>query len=338
MSADILFDVSGFHDRLAVATSDQPALMVIVDTEEEFDWDAPFDRASTGTASVPAQDRAQEVFARLGLTPTYVIDYAVADNEASAEYFRGLARSGTCEIGAHLHPWVTPPHDEDVNARNSFHGNLPADLERAKLHALTDRIESQVGIRPMVFKAGRYGLGPNTYEAILDAGYEVDCSVVPFTDFSSEHGPSFRGFPDRPYWVDAERRLLEIPLSRGFSGALAASGSAMQGLFDSKTSGDFRLPGILSQLGLIERATLTPEGVSTDDQIKLLDAMIEQGHKVFSLTYHSPSLAPGNTPYVRNGNDLTVFLERLERVLTYFKEDLRGVFSTPSAFYRSLKD
>lgn len=329
------FDLPGYHNRL-VTTPDQPVLMVIVDTEEEFDWNAPFNRASTAVSSVPAQDRAQEIYTRLGVTPTYVIDYAVADDPDSAAYFQSLREQGACEIGAHLHPWVTPPHEEKVNAHNSFHGNLPADLERRKLRALTARIEEQTGERPMVFKAGRYGLGPHTCQALIDEGYKVDCSVVPFTDFSSEHGPAFKGFPDRPYWIDSDKTLLEIPLSRGFSGALASTGPTIQGLFDSKRASSLRLPGILFKLGLIQRATLTPEGVSADDQIALLNAMVGQGHKVFSLTYHSPSLAPGNTPYVRTDADLAEFLARLERVLTHFKNQIGGTYTTPTAFRKKL--
>ena len=45
------------------------------------------------------------------------------------------------KIGAHLHPWVNPPFVESVSNYNSYPGNLPGALERAKLHKLTSRIE-----------------------------------------------------------------------------------------------------------------------------------------------------------------------------------------------------
>jgi len=37
----------------------KPLLQVVVDTEEEFDWAAPFNRASTAVTSIDAQPLAQ---------------------------------------------------------------------------------------------------------------------------------------------------------------------------------------------------------------------------------------------------------------------------------------
>jgi hypothetical protein len=88
-----------------------PELFVIVDTEEEFDWAAPLSRESVGTASIPAQARAHDIYDRLGIVPTYVIDHPVATDPAAVAFLKGLSDAGKAEIGAHLHPWVTPPHE-----------------------------------------------------------------------------------------------------------------------------------------------------------------------------------------------------------------------------------
>ena len=61
--------------------------------------------------------------------------------------------------------------------------------------------------------------------------------------------------------------------------------------------------------------------------------MAARGHRTFSLTYHSPSLAPGHTPYVRDGADLDRFLGSIEQVLTFFRDDLGGRFTTLSQVY-----
>ena len=52
--------------------------------------------------------------------------------------------------------------------------------------------------------------------------------------------------------------------------------------------------------------------------------LLAQGCRVFSFTYHSPSLAPGNTPYVRDRRDLDEFLQRLDRYFDYFINQLGG--------------
>ena len=48
--------------------------------------------------------------------------------------------------------------------------------------------------------------------------------------------------------------------------------------------------------------------------------MAARGHRLFSLTYHSPSLEPGHTPYVRDEADLDRFLASIETVLTFFRD------------------
>lgn len=307
-----------------------PELLIIVDTEEEFDWTKPFARENVATTAIPAQARAHEIYDRFGIVPTYVIDHPVASDPAAVAFLRSLADAGRAEIGAHLHPWVTPPHAEDVTTFNSYHCNLPPALERAKIEALTDTIERSFGARPTVFKAGRYGFGANTARVIAELGYKVDCSVVPHTDFSGDGGPDFRGHPDAPYWLDEGRGLLEIPLSVGFFGAAAGLGPKASGLFDHPTATRLRTPGLLSRAGLLTRSRLTPEGVSAAEQCRLIEAMAPQGHRLFSLTYHSPSLAPGHTPYVRNEADLARFLAAIETVLTFFRERIGGRFTTAS--------
>jgi len=73
----------------------------------------------------------------------------------------------------------------------------------------------------------------------------------------------------------------------------------------------------------------TPEGVTFAEQRRLTRAMLRRGHRVFSLTYHSPSLLPGNTPYVRNAAELGVLLDRIETFLRFFIDDVGGRPATP---------
>ncbi|MHA1569333.1 MAG: polysaccharide deacetylase family protein [Alphaproteobacteria bacterium] len=305
-----------------------PLLVVVVDTEEEFDWGLPHDRDSTAVETIRSQTRAHRIFERHGIRPTYMVDYAVAAQEAGFAPLRALADAGQCEIGAHLHPWVNPPHDEAVTARNSFPGNLPAELERDKLVRLTETIAENFGQRPIAYKAGRYGVGPATTETLAALGYEIDASVVPRTDLTDIHGPDFRACGARPYWFGPDGRLLEIPLTVGFTGLFAGAGP---GLYDPLIRGParrLRLAGIAARLGLIERITLTPEGVDHSEHRRLTRAMLGRGQRVFSFTYHSPSLAPGHTPYVRDEAELAVFLDRFDRYFDYFLGEIGGRAAT----------
>lgn len=312
-----------------------PQLAVVVDTEEEFDWSKPFARENRLTASIPAQALAHEIFDVLGVVPTYVIDHPVATDPRAVDVLRELQRSGRVEIGTHLHPWVSPPHDEEVNRHNSYHCNLPAELERAKIVTLTDAIEHRFG-RPVVFKAGRYGFGPNMAAVIGDLGYQIDCSYVPWTSFADDGGPDYRGTPDQPFWLDEERRLLEVPLTSGFSGRAAGLGPQLHRRLDTRRLQRLGLPGLLARSGLLTRSRLSPEGISPGEQCRLLDAMVAAGRTFFTLTYHSPSLGVGHTPYVRDEADLRAFLASIDRVLRHFQNDLGGVFTTLTRYRSSL--
>ena len=71
-----------------------PQLLIVVDTEEEFDWSAPFSRDSRATTSIPAQAGAHEIYDRFGVVPTYVIDHPVATDPAAVAFLKGLRDAG----------------------------------------------------------------------------------------------------------------------------------------------------------------------------------------------------------------------------------------------------
>ncbi|GAC1341036.1 MAG: hypothetical protein NVSMB18_12290 [Acetobacteraceae bacterium] len=284
----------------------------MVDTEEEFDWDAPFDPASTSVENIACQELAQLAFDEYGVVPTYAVDYPVASTAASVAVLKRFQDEGRCEIGAHLHPWVNPPQGEAVNAFNSYACNLPGALMRAKLEVLTRTIERNFGRPPAVYKAGRYGVDAATPAVLAALGYRADASVVPHTEFRADGGPDFRGFPDQPFLVAPG--LVEVPLSVHFVGAAAAAGSRLYGLL----SPWLRLRGIAARLGVLERMRLSPEGHDLDDLVRQTKAALARGDRYFALTYHSSSLLPGGSPYARTAHERDVFLRTLTQYVQFF--------------------
>ena len=327
------------HTPARLPSGHPPVLLIVVDTEEEFPWDQPFSRAQTGTSAIPAQRIAHErIYDQFGIIPTYVIDWPVATTPAAYESLRALVAQGRCEIGTHLHPWVSPPHDEVVSTHNSYTGNLPAELEFEKLRMLTDAITENIGRRPTTFKAGRYGLGPHTAAALAKLKYLVDASVVPYTAFTADGGPDFSRFKEDPYWFGtAEWPLLELPVTTGFHGLLRHQGAALYPMLNSTAMRRLRAGGIASRAGLLERIRLTPEGCSLDDMKRITRTMTSDGCQVLTLTYHSPSLVAGHTPYVRSAAELETFLESIEMLCKFFKNELGGVFMSVSCLHEKLR-
>ncbi|MCB8747169.1 polysaccharide deacetylase family protein [Rhodoferax sp. U2-2l] len=314
------------HTPVATPVAAPPVLTVVVDTEEEFDWSQPFSRGNTRTQSIAAQPLAhQRVFDKHGVVPTYVIDWPVATHPQAVQVLKALMEAGQCDIGTHLHPWVSPPHDEEVNTFNSYAGNLPPELEYQKLDQLTTAIATSFGKRPIVFKAGRYGVGPHTADTIARLGYLIDASVVPYTDMRGDGGPDFSGHGVQPYWFTAHgQTLLELPATAGYAGRLHQQGRWLYPALQTPWAKRLRLPGMASRAGLLERVKLTPEGYSAQELIHLTRCLYDQGCRFFGLTYHSPSLVPGNTPYVRSQEDLTKFLSVLDDYITFFLNEFGG--------------
>lgn len=316
------------HQPARLAAGARPVLLVIIDTEEEFAWDRPFDRASVGTSSIAGQPLMHErVFDRMGIVPTYVIDYPVATTPASVAVLRGLMEAGRCEIGTHLHPWVSPPHDEEVSRFNSYAGNLPRQLEYDKLRLLTEAITASFGRAPVAFKAGRYGLGPHTAESIASLGYRIDASVVPYSAFLDDGGPDFRAFDEHPYRFDTSAgSLLELPVTTGYAGWLRARGTGLFELAQQPWARRAHLGGILARSGALERIRLSPEVASGDEMRRLSTSLHRDGCQVFSLTYHSPSMVPGHTPYVRDAAELERFIATVHDYCAWFRDTLGGQF------------
>lgn len=288
-------------------------LVVFVDTEEEFDWSKPKRRDSTSVRAVQALPKAHRTLRGYGLKPAYLVDFPVTVTEASANVLRGFLAADECTIGTQLHPWVNPPFDETLDAVNSFVGNLPRNLERAKLKALTDAITESFGMRPIVYRAGRYGIGPNT-EALLDElGYRMDTSVRPFFDYRDEGGPSFRRIEPQPYWTGPEKRLLEVPLTSTFVGGLRRLGEPLFH-FGGRIP---HMRGLMARTGLLSRVPLTPEGTSLQEALAALSVLLDSDMQLFSISFHSPSVEPGHTPYVRDSADLKRFYAWLDGVFNF---------------------
>jgi len=320
-----MFDQSNL---VTIPQQEKPILFVIIDTEEEFDWSKPVQRENTSVANIAHQHNAQTIFARYGVKPIYVIDYPVASQAAGYDVLKSYYDDGLCDIGAHLHPWVTPPFTETLSNAHTFPGNLPRDLEYAKLDNLTNMIERHFGFRPSIYKAGRYGVGQHTTDILAELGYHIDASVVPKTNFADIEGPDFSALHAMPYRFGPERSLLEVPLSVDYDGLLAKLGQSLYPLIKQPIFERCRLPGIFARLKLLERLKLSPEGQTFDEMKRLTHVMLARGYRLFCLTYHSSTLRPGCTAYTQNADQLQTFLNTVERYMAFFFEEIHGCHGT----------
>jgi hypothetical protein len=302
-------------------TTEPPRLVAVVHTEEEFDWNAPFARDAVATTHARHLDRGQALFARHGIKPIYAVGYPIARDPTAVAILRGYRAAGAATIGAHLHPWVTPPFDEPLGPATSYPGNLPAATERAKLETLTETIAEAFGERPRIYLAGRYGIGPNTAAILESLDYRVDLSPSPPFDFRAQGGPDFRDYGLAPRRLG---RILQVPHSAAHVGWLAdwAGARALWAREDRLGRTVRRLTG---RTGLLSRVRLSPEGADLRALRGLVDTLLRQAVDPLVLSFHSPSLAAGFTPYVRTEADLQRFLATIDDFLGWFRQERGGV-------------
>jgi hypothetical protein len=315
----------------------RPILTVVIHTEEEFDWGKPHDRYATTVEHIRHIGLAQAVFDEFGIVPNYVVDYPIASQDFAVAALRSFADSSRALIGAHLHPWVSPPFGEEVNAYNSYPGNLPRALEAEKLRHLTDKITASFGIPPLTYLAGRYGFGPNTAAILEELGYEVDISPAVPIDFSADGGPDYSGFTSHPYWLGTTGRLLGLPGTGGYVGWLRKGGTPLYRRVTSPAMRRTRLASVVARLRLMERIRLSPEDYNEAEMKRLTSTLLEDGIRVFVFSFHSPSVMPGGTPYVRSQADLVRFLDKCRKYFDFFFGRLNGVAMTPIQLKHALK-
>ena len=292
-----------------------------VDTEADDQWSLT-GRERLTLRNVLELPRLQALCDRYGVRPTYLVTYEVACGGESRAILRDLAEKGRCEIGAHHHPWTTPPTVND----HLFPLNLTRDQFYAQLGALTKAVQEVTGERPVSYRSGRNGFAGWHVALLESAGYRVDSSVDPFFNERTKGGPSFAGAPLEPYFVSAEdpvragpSRLLEIPVSSALNRRLPQR--LQRAYADFTPAYTFRRA--LRLLGVVRPVWLRPSYSTKEDMLWLADHLLKRGLPVANIIFHSSELIPGGSPYNRTAEDVEAFYENLEALLGFLAE--RGV-------------
>ena len=294
-------------DLVAWPDSFGARFVVFVDTEEEFDWSKPLARENRSVSAVSALPAAQARFAASGVPLALMVDHPIATDPRAIDLIGPLLTGGTA-VGTQLHPWVNPPCEEALTPANSFAGNLPRALEAAKLTALTEAITEAFGTRPTAYRAGRYGLGPASFDLLAAHGYRLDSSMRPGFDYAAEGGPDFSALDNHAFRIGG---IVELPLTTVFTGAARAGGIKLY-----QAAGRFpKGRAVLARSGLLQRIPLTPEGIPLREALEAIRVALGEGVRVLSFAFHSPSLEPGHTPYVRDEADLRAFWQWWDKVL-----------------------
>jgi hypothetical protein len=97
--------------------------------------------------------------------------------------------------------------------------------------------------------------------------------------------------------------MVELPLTSVYTGLLRRRGAGLYRRAGRWPHGR----GVLARAGLLSRIPLTPEGVDIRDALAGIDQALADGVRLLTFSFHSPTLEPGHTPYVRDARDRALF-------------------------------
>ena len=282
-------------------------IVVTVDTEADDQWRHG---APLTTENVLWWASFQALCERHGVPPTYLVTSEVAADERAVAFLAPLAGREAAEVGAHLHPWTTPPFGDDPglawnDAAHTYPCHLEEHLLAAKLRTLTGQIEDAFGAAPTSFRAGRFGLDAAGARLLAESGYLVDTSVTPYVSWAANPGrpgwgggPDFRRLSPYPFRVDGTGTpgLVELPVTILPTYAVTRRCRILRERWEARPlraarrgSRVWRRP---QPLWLRPR----PEYAADDIAAVLHEA--ERRHLPFAVAmFHSSELMPGASPY-----------------------------------------
>jgi hypothetical protein len=230
---------------------------------------------------------------------------------------------GTAEVGMHLHAWNSPPIvplTNDDYRYQPFLMEYPADLVHEKVHVITSTLEETFAVKMRSHRAGRWGLDETYANALIGAGYEVDCSVTPHVDWRSnlgdpkgKGGSDFRHFPEAAYFMDPRdisrsggSPLLQVPMTivRRFHSQWARALRASVR----------RLPLVRRYVyrSLPAHSWLRPTGRNGPELQRVLSIAEEQSRDYVEFMLHSSELMPGGSPTFRGAAHIEALYDDLE--------------------------
>ena len=89
-------------------------LIVTIDTEVDNQWN--YGELITNQ-NIDFRRPFQALCEKYSILPTYLITSEIAKDSNAVNFLRPLVESGKTEVGAHLHPWTTPPYFDEPGLR-----------------------------------------------------------------------------------------------------------------------------------------------------------------------------------------------------------------------------
>lgn len=297
--------------------------ILTIDTEADNQWDHGRGLSVENLRAVP---RFQELCDKYGIKTTYLVTSEVCEDSFAREIFCDYIENDQAEIGAHLHPWTTPPfHNSDGyrynDSHHAFANELPVDLLANKLRYLTDQIGTAFGKRPTSYRSGRYGFSEKVARLLVANDYLVDSSVTPYVSWSPHEGvPGLGGGPDfldkRPYpytYTFDNKSLLEIPLTILPTRYPLNRENRFSEFYFNNVDSNILLRSLRRMFFKYQPLWLRPFPWTT---LQLLDEIVKEATEIklpyLVMMFHSSELLAGSSIYRNDNSSIDMLFDLLE--------------------------
>jgi peptidoglycan/xylan/chitin deacetylase (PgdA/CDA1 family) len=295
-------------------------VVVSVDVEEEGLFSGAYPRRAPGVRNVARLPRLAFITREFGIPLTLLATYPVAQDSEAMGVLRDFRARLGAEIGAHLHPWNTPPFPDLGLPEPVRPGRLPPEVLRQKLETLAAALHEAVGERPRAFRMGRFDLDESLFPALAQAGFTVDGSLVPLRVALA--GPDHFLAPADPYLTPAgglvETPLTVVPLVAGSPQLLAALCRFLPRTWGEGLRRGFRFVGAVG---------LPPAMFSLPAMRLAARLHRRRGGRVLHLFLHSSELLPGASPQFPTEASVARLMEKIRAFLTWLQRQglVRGL-------------
>ncbi len=287
-------------------------IYVTIDTEMDGDkhWTKHYPaKYSSITEGIPCFFRP--IWDKFRVHPIYFISPEILYDDICIKILKEEINKGAI-IGAHLHPEYIEPDNIFGEKMDKVNPQFPCyqcsdEIEKKKLENLTKLIEQKLGVRPIWYRAARFGADTATINALRELGYIYDSSVTPNIDWSAKGGPDHRHGKLRKYKI---------------------SKSDIYGEDSTGTSGIYEVPitilgkrfGIIGKLlpdNWLFYRWLRPTHMTLFELKGIIADMERNCLEEGVMMFHSMEIMINKTPYVRNKWMQKYYLWRLDKTLQY---------------------
>lgn len=296
-------------------------LVVTIDVEEEGLFSNRYDSGNAPVDNVAELKRLDPIFREWNIRPTLMTAYQVVRAQEHRDLLLELRETWNGEIGAHLHPWNTPPLETLPYPEPVPSELMSRELLAAKLGTLWDALH-MMGVEPVSFRMGRFNIGPKTFSLLEEIGVRVDSSIAPMRRYYG--GPAHLSAPVDPYFPDphdlcspGSSPVLEVPMTilpivPGLGGVLERVGGT--GLVPDSWIAWFSM-----NLGSLPAQPAWTGLKRLKAAVRLHQA---RRGRVLSVFFHSSELLPGGSPLHPGTDAVGRFLGKLDSFFSWLRREI----------------